>query len=269
MKVEKDPFEIHRIPQLQHPSLIVAWRTRDVGKLGSKVVDFLIEKLGGNEIAEIKPLGFFSFGGVRFKDDLIQIPKSKFWACEKADILIFNSDEPLFDHYRFLNLVLDFADRCKAKELYTLSGAISLMVHTRPRRILVVFNHSEMKRELQGYGLEEMTWEGPPAISSYLLWLAKKRGIPGMSLWPEIPFYLASRDDPQATKLTLSFLDRRLNLGLDLGEFDSEIGDQNEKISHLRNEDAEIDRYIHQLERGASLNQEEQLKLAKEIYEAL
>ena len=268
--MEKDPFEIYQMPQLQSPSLIVGWQTQDIGKLGPKVIDFLNEKLGAKEIAEIKPLGFFPFGGVRFKDDLVQVPESKFWACEKDNLLIFRSDEPVFEHYQFLSSVLDFAEcHCQAKELYTLSGIVSFIAHTSPRRILTVFNQPEIKNRLQGYGLEDMTWEGPPAISSYLLWLAKRRGIPGVSLWPEIPFYLAIREDPHAIKLALSFLNKRFNLGLNLGEFDLEIRDLNEKIAELRKEDAEINKYISMLESGLRLDEKEQLKLAEKVYELL
>ena len=268
--MEKDLFEIYKTPQLQSSSLIVGWQTRDIGKLGSKVIDFLNERLGGQEIAEIKPLGFFPFGGVRFKDDLVQIPESKFWACEKNNLLIFRSDEPEFEDYKFLNSILDFAEHhCQAKELYTLSGTISLIAHTHPRRILMVFNQSEIRDRLQGYGLEEMTWEGSPAISSYLLWVSRRRGISGVSLWPEIPFYLAPREDPQAIKLTLSFLNRRFDFGLDLGGFDLEIRDQDEKIAQLRRENTEINKYISQLESGFGLDEDEQLKLAEEVYELL
>jgi proteasome assembly chaperone (PAC2) family protein len=114
-----------------------------------------------------------------------------------------------------------------------------------------------------------MNWEGPPAISSYLLWIAKRRGIPGVSLWPEIPFYLAAREDPQAIRLTLSFLNKRFNLGLNLERFDLEIEDQNAKIAQLRKENAEIDKTLSALERGQGLDEEEQLKLAREVYELL
>ena len=266
--MEKSPLEIYETPKLHSPSLIVGWQTRDVGKLGPKVIDFLNEKLGGREIAEIKPLGFFPFGGTRFKDDLVQVPESKFWACEKDNLLIFRGDEPVFEHYQFLNSVLDFAESCcHAKELYTLSGLVSFIAHTSPRRILTVFNQQELKKSLQGYGLENMTWEGPPAISSYLLWLAKRRGIPGVSLWPEIPFYLAAREDPEAIKLTLSFLNKRFNLSMNLGEFDLEISDMNEKMAKLREEDAELNEYINRLENGLRLDEEEQLKLAEKVYE--
>ena len=268
--MEKNPVEIHRVPQLQSPSLIVGWQTQDIGKLGLEVIDFLIEKLGGKLIAEINPLGFFSFTGVRFKNDLVQAPESKFWTCEEGNLLILKSDEPGFEHYHFLNSILDFAeDQCGAKELYTLNGALSYVAHTHPCKVLTVFNKPEIKARLRDYELEDMNWEGPPAISSYLLWIAKRRGIPGVSLWPEIPFYLAAREDPQAIKLTLSFLNMRFNLGLNLERFDQEIEHQNAKIAQRRKEDAEIDKALSALERGQRLEEEEQLKLAREIYELL
>jgi proteasome assembly chaperone (PAC2) family protein len=268
--VEKAPVEINQTCQLQNTFLLISWQTRDIGKLASKVVDFLIEKIGGQEIAEIKPLGFFSFGGVRFKEDLVQAPESKFWACEKNNLLIFKSDEPEFEYYKFLNTILELAEyHGQVKELYTLSGAISFTAHTHPRRILTVFNQPELKERLRDYGLDEMTWEGPPAISSYLLWVAQRRGIPGVSLWPEIPFYLAAREDPQAIKIILSFLNRRFNLDLDLERLNLEIEDQNEKIVQLRRENPEIDQYISRLESGLKLDEEEQFKLVKEVYEIL
>jgi proteasome assembly chaperone (PAC2) family protein len=268
--VEKAPVETYQTCQLQNPFLLISWQTRDIGKLASKVIDFLIEKIGGREIAEIKPLGFFSFGGVRFKEDLVQVPKSKFWVCEKNNLLIFESDEPEFEHYKFLNTILELAEyHGQVKELYTLSSTISFTAHTHPRRILTVFNQSEIKERLRDYGLDGMTWEGPPAISSYLLWVAQRRGIPGVSLWPEIPFYLAAREDPQGIKIVLSFLNRRFNLDLDLERLNLEIEDQNEKIVQLRRENAEIDQYINRLESGLKLDEEEQFKLVKEVYEIL
>jgi len=268
--VDKALFEIYQSPRLPKPYLIVGWQNHDVGKLSFKIIHFLNEQLGSQKIAEIKPSGFFPLGGAAFKDNLIQVPESKFCACQKNDLLIFQSEEPKYEWYNFLNGLLDFAQHyCHIKELYTISARPSLSAHTTPRRILTVYNQPEFQKTLQSYGLEDMTWEGPPAISSYLLWLAKRRDIPGISLWPEIPFYLAAGKDPMATKLTLSFLDSRFSLGLDLGELDSDIANQNEKIAQLREEDAEINEYINRLESGLSLNEDEQVRLAREVYEIL
>jgi len=268
--VEKNLFEIYQACGLQNPSLIIGWQNHDAGELSSKVIHFLSEKLGSLPVAEIKPSGFFPLGGAAFKDNLIQVSQSKFWACGKSNLLILQSEEPRYEWYRFLTTVLDFAKHyCQVKELYTISGTPSLTAHTAPRRILAVYNQPKFQKTLRGYGLEDMSWEGPPAISSYLLWVAKGRDIPGLSLWPQIPFYLAAGEDPAATKLALSFLDRRFDLGLDLEEFDLEIKNQNGSIAQLRRENTEVNQYINQLESGLNLSEEEQVKLAREVYELL
>jgi proteasome assembly chaperone (PAC2) family protein len=269
-RVERELFDTYLPCQLRTPSLIVGWQSHDVGRLSSKVIHFLNEELECQKIAEIKPLVFFPLGGAAFKDDLIQARGSNFWASRKGNLLIFEGEEPQYEWYRFLTTVLDFAqDSCHIKDLYTISGTVSLIAHTTPRRTLAVYNQAEFQEMLRGYGLEDMTWEGPPAISSYLLWAAKRRGVPGVSLWPEIPFYLASAEDPAAAKLALSFLDWRFDLGLDLGDLDLETTSQNEKIAQLRNENAEINKYVNWLESGLSLDEEEQVRLARAVHEVL
>jgi len=153
--------------------------------------------------------------------------------------------------------------------LFTINGTISPTAHTSERQILAVFNQPGIQKKLYGYGLKNMSWHGEPAISSYLLWLAKRRGIPGVSLWPEIPFYLGASQDPQAIKLTLSFLEKRFNLNLDLKKLDEEIKEQNLKIARLREENPEINKYIGLIEGGLSLSGEEQMELVKGITELL
>lgn len=269
-KGEKLPVKVYPYQELEKPSLLIGWQTQDIGKLASGVLDFLIETFEAQEVAEIEPLKFFSFGGIRFKEDLVHFQESKFWALKGPNLLIFKSDEPEFEHYSFLNTLLEVAQHhFQIQELYTLSGTISLIAHTTPRRILTVFNQKEFKERLEGYGLEPMTWKGPPAISSYLLWVAKKRGIPAVSLWPEIPFYLASRSDPEAIKVVLSFFNQRFQLRMDLGWLERERNAQAEEILGLRRGNREIDDYLCRLERGLPLDEEEQVKLVKEVDEYL
>jgi proteasome assembly chaperone (PAC2) family protein len=135
--------------------------------------------------------------------------------------------------------------------------------------LLAVFNQPQFQRKLRGYDLADMTWEGPPAINSFLLWLAHKRGIPGVSLWPEVAFYLAATEDSKAVKSVLSFFNARFDLGLDFAGLDSQIKAQGEKLALLRRENPEIDRYIRTLEVGLSLNEKEQFKLVQGVTEFL
>ena len=80
----KYPFKISRKTEFQSSSLVVAWN-EDVGKLGTKVADYLNQKLGGREFGEIDPVDFFPLDGVQVEDDLAQFPESKFLA-EATDL---------------------------------------------------------------------------------------------------------------------------------------------------------------------------------------
>ena len=163
----KKPFKCTSRPKLETSSLVVGWN-KDAAKVGPSVIDFLNRTLEGQLFCELEPLDFFSFGGAAVESDIIQFYESKFFYNKKTNIVFFKSDQPNFQHYKFLNTVIDIAEQfCNVKEVYTINGFVSSLVHTSPRRILSVFNLPDFREELQGYGLEDMTWEGSPAMSSY------------------------------------------------------------------------------------------------------
>ena len=256
-------------PEFENPTLIVAW-DEDAGKLGPKVIEYISRRLDAKSFCEVEPTGFFSIEGVAVENDIAQFPEGKFYYCGRKDLVVFKGNEPCFERHNFLNGVCDLAQHyCKIRQLYTLGGTVSPVAHTDSRRILAVFNQEQLQQELAGLGLENMNWQGPPAISSFLLWVAQRRAIPGVSLWTEIPFYLAAGEDFQAIKTTLSFLDKRFDLALDFAELDEQVRRQNAKIDRLRQDDAQIDRYIRMLESKLSLSADEQVELTKKVTEVL
>jgi len=267
----KEPvnLNVRSQPEFENASLIVGWQ-EDAGKLGPKVIDYLNKHIRGKCFCEVEPEKFFPLGRVAIDNDIAQFPTSRFYAGARKDLVIFESNQPPRERFRFLNTILDVGQYyCKVNELYTVSGTIAPIAHTTPRRLMAVFNQVEFQRKLRSDELEDMTWEGLPAINSFLLWLAQRRNISGVSLWPEVSFYLAATEDPKAVKSVLSFFNGRFNLGLDFEEVDSQIKAQGEKLALLRRENPEIDKYIRTLEVGLSLNEEEQLKLAQGVTEFL
>ena len=265
----KNIFKFTEHPRFENPSLIVGW-DEDSGKLSPKVIEYLNKKIKFKSFCEIEPAGFFSLAGVAIENDIARFPENKFYYSQRNDLVIFKGSEPQIEQYGFLNAIADFAQSyCKIKDLYTISGTISPIAHTNPRRISAVYNQEAIREKLRGYGLHDLNWEGPPAINSYLLWVAKNKGIPGASLWPQIPFYLAAYEDLHAVKLVLSFLDKKFDLELDFGELNEKIRDQNITIDRLREEDSEINKYIGMLESELSLSEDEQMKLTIKVNEAL
>ncbi|MEW6570007.1 MAG: PAC2 family protein [Nitrospirota bacterium] len=263
MKKQDDVMSSHLSENL---FLLVGWNG-DTGKIAPSALDFLNVTFAGRKFFTIDPSGFFSFEGVAVQEDCIQFPESAFFSCQKKDLFFFKSDEPEHEQYRFLNILLETASQTgQITELHTINGMVSQIAHTAPRRMFAVFNRPELHNMLETYNLEGLTWEGPPAISSFLLWLAWKKEIPGLSLWIEVPFYLASVEDFQAIKLALSFFDQRFNLNLDLSELNSKIIEQNEKIERLRIKNKELDKYLGLLESGLGLKDEVKIKLIRDIY---
>ena len=271
---EKPPFKIYGRPKLQSSSLVVAW-SEDAGKLGLKVVDYLNKKLGSQEFAEIDPVDFFPLGGVSVEDDVAQFPESKFYWCQEKNLVMFKSNPPRSEWYEFLNLVLDIAEHyCKVKELYTIGGMVSSSAHTIPRVLLAIANSPEMRKVLSQYDLvSDMDYETAPGqrptLSSFLLWVAKRRNIAGASLWVPVPFYLVAAEDPRAWRKAAEFFDRRFGLSIDFRDLDEEVARQNEKIAQLRSRLPELDEYISRLESNLSLTADENEKLVKEIEEFL
>lgn len=253
---------------------MVSW-SEDAGKLGTKVADYLNEKLGGQEFGEIEPTDFFPLGGVSIEDNVAQFPESKFYCCQEKNLVIFKSNLPRSEWYKFLNSVLDVAEHyCHTKELYTIGGMISLSAHTAHRELLAIANSPEMKKVLSQYELAgDMDYETSrgqrPTLSSFLLWVAKKRKIAGANLWVPIPSYLVAIEDPQAWRKTLDFFDKRLGLGFDFRDLDEEVTRQNEKIAQARNHFPELDDYISRLESNLSLTEQENDKLIRKIEEFL
>jgi predicted ATP-grasp superfamily ATP-dependent carboligase len=268
------PIKIYKEPDLLRSSLVLGW-SEDGGNLGQKVTDYLNWKLRREEFAEIEPEDFFPLGGVAIKGNLAQFSESKFYACPEHELVVFQSDPPGAEWYKFLNLVLDVAEQhCRIKELYIIGAMVSFSAHTTPRQLLTVVNSAEMKEVLSQYDLaRDMDYQTPPGerptLNSFLLWIAKGRNIPAVSLWVPIPFYLAAMEDAQAQKKVLSFLNERLDLKIDFSDLDQEIREQNEQLARARSRFPQIDDYINRLESNLMLSEEENGELIKKIEDFL
>ena len=268
------PIKIYKEPELRQSSLVLGW-SEDIGNLGRKATGYLNRKLKGQEFAEIEPEAFFPLGGVAIEGNLARFPESKFYTCQEHELVVFQSGSPGVEWYKFLNSVLDVAEHhCRVKELYTIGAMISVSAHTAPRQLLAVVNSAETKEVLSQYDLAgDLDYQTPPGerptLNAFLLWIAKERNIPGVSLWVPIPFYLAAMEDAQAQKKVLSFLNERLDLKIDFSDLDRDIREQNEQLARARSRFPQIDDYINRLESNLMLSEEENGELIKKIEDFL
>jgi len=267
---ENKYFKLHTRQKYDTSSLIVVWN-QDVGKLGPRVSAYLAKELKARVLGEISPEGFFSLSGVTVENDVAQFPESRFYGGQNKNLVIFKSDIPRSDWYGFIKLLLYVAEKTfKVKQILTIGGMVLPGAHTSPRTILSIVNSASIKRALSSLDVvHDMDYETRddqrPTFSSYLIWAAKNRNIPGTCLWAPIPFYLMTLEDPQACKKILELLNGYLGLRISYARIDDEVTEQNLKIARIRREFPELDGYISKLESNQGLTAEEGEKLVKEL----
>ena len=271
---EQHPFRVYAHPEFESSTLVISWN-EDVGQLGTRVTDYMIRELGCLELAEIEPADFFVLNGVTVENDIAQFPESKFYYSIDRRLVLFRSNSPACDWYRFLDSILEFAQQhCNTREVYTIGGMLYMGAHTTPRELISVANSPEMKERLNPYDLiNNLEYETPlgqrPTLSTYLIWAAKKRNIPAASIWAPIPFYLIEAKDPRAWIKITEFLDQRLGLEINLSDFAKEVARLDNQLAVLRARRPEIDEYIIRMENWTPLSQQESEQLTREVFQHL
>ena len=266
----KSPYILHARPEMDDCVLLVGWN-EDGGKLGYRVIDFLCRKLACVEFGEIELENFFPLGGVPVEEDVAQFPECKFYYCQSKKLVLFNSSPPAADWYRFLNTVLDAVqDICTIKAVYAVGNMISFAAHTAPRSIIATVNSEEVRASLAGFDVNRgIDYESPPGqrptLSNYLMWVAKRRDIPGASFWVPVPFYLISTEDPRGCVEIVDFFNKKLELGIELTELNEEVTEQDRRIDKIKQEYPEINDCITRLENGLGLSEEQSDKLVEII----
>jgi proteasome assembly chaperone (PAC2) family protein len=248
-------------PNLDSPSLVAGFGGwPNAGEVSSWVISFLIESLGAAKFAEIKPEPFFDLIQQRplvtIKEGTIKsvkFPCGAFYSVpplggHRNHVILFLGQEPHLHWSRFSEAFFDLCAKVGVKEMITVGGLYDNIPHTVDPTVSLITNDLAVVDRFGGKRLRLATYEGPMSIHTHLLVEAGKRGIPAMSLWGHVPYYIQSNN----AKTCLSLLDRLrtfLQLDLDLREVQraSELLDQ--EVERIVKDKPELRQYIEALER--------------------
>jgi len=280
--------------------LIACWP--GIGNIGITAVDTLRGQVQAEEFGEIEPWDFFYPQKVSIKKGFLEelkFPRSRFYFKKvgRKGLIFFIGEEQAMEGedvyakgkkaYEMANLVLDVAEQFGCQRVYTSGAAVAPVHHTMRPKVWAVSNKKELLDEIERYKntilmskIEGVDNQGSiTGLNGLLLGVAKKRGLEGICLMGEIPFYLQAfpLPYPKASKSVLEVLSRILGIGLDLSQFDnyvtqveetiekwyrqlpSEIKDRLEELKHIR--------YVKptRLEPITEMSEEDKKKLIKDI----
>lgn len=249
----KSGVKLYQRPRLKEPYLIAAWP--GMGNVALKTARYLQEKLNAQKVEEIEPADFFQLGGILIKDAAIEPaepPRSRFYYRKdenlRNDLLIFIGEaQPVAGkEYEFGNRILEVAEGFKVKRIYTFAAMPTSMDYKKRPEVWAATTSREMVEDLKGYDLRILNEGTISGMNGLLLGFAKARGIEGICLLGEIPYYTIQIENPRSSQAVLERLTEMLGIHIDLTELE-QLAEFNER---------EIMKYIHQIKEQIREEQE-------------
>ncbi|MCX8116535.1 MAG: PAC2 family protein [Desulfobacterota bacterium] len=248
----------HEFPQLRRPLLIAGFEGwPNAAEVSSFSLQYLIDQLKAKPLASIplghfydlsarRPIGIIVEGRLR---ELV-LPRNDFYYAHLApdrDLLLFSGVEPHFQWEAFSQLFLEVAQRFEAQPIITLGGTYDSIPHTFPTVVSAVFNSEALEEELLEAGLQFTEYTGPISIHTFLLEMARKRGIKALSLWGHAPQYLQARNVKVVHGL-LQKLNRLIRAEIDLSKLANASHYFDQQVQHLVSQDPKLAEMIQRLE---------------------
>lgn len=230
-------IKIYKEPDLKNSYLIAGFP--GPGGVGLGVASYL-NRLGAEKFCEIEAYKFSSMprsvikGGVMEELEFLDNEFSYWKSKGENDLIIFKSEQPTFKKHEFINLALDVAEKFRVKRVYTSSGLIRPVRHTKEPWIFAAANKPELKEYLENFNLLPIkTGIGLTDLNAVLVGSARERNIEGVCLFSEVPVYVAPLPNPKGVKSILKLLSKMLSIDIDLVELDRFIKQMDQEMEKL------------------------------------
>lgn len=273
----EDLVWLDQIPsELRRPILISAFAGwNDAAEAATLAVDFLRRKLNAKVIAEIDPEEFYDFTSIRpqviLEDSMsrkIRWPRTSISVAHleytDRDLIFVKGPEPQLKWKRFASTLFELAEDFEVEMIVSLGALLADYPHTRPVRVAVTSNNSDL---VEQHGLIPSSYEGPTGIIGVLTAWFEKGGIPGASLWANIPHYITQTPSPKGARALVEKLLELLAFRVDTLELDLATAEYDRQIASIIDNDDEAKAYIAQLEASRDLEQSDDEVVDPNVFE--
>ena len=246
------------IPKLHQPHLIMGFEGwPNAGEVSSHSVQRLVTHFNARRFASLPIEDFYQLSSMRptaaIKEGRVlevKYPANDFYYAKNTgsnDLILFQGTEPHFQWRKFVDLLLDLAERFGVSQVYTIGGTYDYFPHTYPPVVSVLFNDDNLKEKVTRPGLELTEYSGPISIHTCVLEEAGERGIKGISLWGHAPQYLQSKN-VQVVCAVLQRLIALMEIEMDLSDLERASEYFGQQIDHLVEQDPKLKEVINKLE---------------------
>ncbi|MBU1121091.1 MAG: PAC2 family protein [Candidatus Omnitrophota bacterium] len=210
-------------PKLKNPIFIAAWP--GMGEVAYRSVLFLREVMEFKMFAKLEAIDFFKPAAVFVKKGIIDMPAlpAGFFYYAKGkknspDIILFLGEaQPPLEYAEALSLaIIDFVKKYNSKAIFTFAAKPEPIDHKGDSAVWFAATHNDIFKEFLGLNLKALNEGQISGLNGIILGIAKKKGLKGVCLLGEIPFYTVQIENPKASANILRIIDRYLKLNLNL-----------------------------------------------------
>lgn len=260
----RDALRIRALPELTNGRMILAFSGwMDGGDVSTGTVEWLVNALDAQEVADIDPEGFYiySFPGpmeisalfrphTEIEEGIVksyQPPTDTFFSDGPSQLLMFSGKEPHFNWRQFADSLFTFASQAGVSSVYFIGSVGSAVPHTREPRLMSTVSDETLKPLLDPYVVKFVNYEGPASFSTHLMVEARARGLPMASLVAEIPAYIQGAN-PRCIESVIRKLAGVLGLRVKLDRLRSITDAWEKRLAEVLKKEPDLAQHIQKLE---------------------
>ncbi|GAB2470787.1 filament polymerization regulator ParJ [Luteococcus sediminum] len=240
---------------LRNPVVVIAFDGwNDAADAASHAVEHLAQTCRATMAFEIDGEDYYDFQvnrprvqGMDADERTITWPAVRFAVAHlpERDLVLVSGPEPNLRWKSFSQTVVSALRSIQPALVVVLGAMLTDAPHSRPLPVTGTVNDPVLASRL---GLEPSSYEGPTGIVGVVADAARRANMPVVSLWAQVPHYVADSPNPKATLGLLGQLEDLLDESLDLGDLPEMALAWERGVNELAAEDPDIAEYIARLE---------------------
>jgi len=252
-----DALTIDRMPDLHDPVAVVAFSGwNDAASAATDAARFVVRRLGARRFASIDADAFYDFRDSRPAVQVgfsgqreIKWPQNEFFYARNPtgphDVIVAIGVEPGLGWQTFTGAHTGLYRQAGVGLVISLGALLADVPHTRDVRVTGTAVDPEVASRLE---LTTSRYEGPTGIVGVLHDALRRSGVPAASLWANVPHYITTSQNPNATAALLRRLSLMTGLSFDLRELASAGERFVNEVNTALEGNPEIADYVRRLE---------------------
>ena len=164
------------------------------------------------------------------------------------DVVLVHGIEPNMRWRAFSEDLVHGLERLGVELVILLGALLADVPHTRPVPVTVGSSSAKLAADVAGGGIGRADYKGPTGIIGVLQHTCTGAGIPTVSLWAQVPHYVAQPPSPKATLALLRGVEDILDAPLPLADLPEEARAWERGVDELAQQDSEVAEYVRTLE---------------------